>query len=222
MGDGEREREVGAAETVENAPRVGRLVMRGKTCEVKSAEPKESSRPNRRSYQNQGPGGSNNRRFVDKGYSQPNHPIPVPVAGPYHDPHYMAGHQYPMVAPPYYAAYHPGVYHGGAGYHPAPMYAPVPHAAAMHGSDGLPQPYAAPGVVPAVESGHIAPYTYMEGSHETGHYYAAYGHPQTMQAAYPPHVHAQPPKSAPATFPAAAPPSSAMHPAAPGLPTKDE
>jgi RNA recognition motif-containing protein len=204
----EGEGEVLSAEANANGPRIGRLVMRGKTCEVKAAEPKESTRPNRRGFQNQ-PGGAN-RRFVDKAYPQGGlHPPSVPHhhhPGVYHDPHYMAGHHYPMVSPPYYPAYHPGMYHGGAGYHTAaPMYAPVAHAAPpVHANEGLHQAYAAQGMVDG------AAIPYMEGAHEAGHAYVPYGPPQVL--AYP----------AGYVAPTPAAPSSAMHPAAPGLPTKDD
>lgn len=221
MGQGEGEAGVGAAETTTNSkgPRIGRLVMRGKTCEVKAAEPKESSRPSRRSQGDSS--GATNRRFAEKVYPQGSLPPNAAHLGAYHDPHYMAGHHYPMVSPPYYPSYHPGIYHGGAGYHPGAMYAPVAHSA-----DGLHHGYVPSGATPTdgayvMDGANIAPY--MEGSYEPGHAYA-YGHPQMMQAAYPPHLgtHSYAPKPGPAGYPAPGTPSSVMHPAAPGLPTKDE
>jgi hypothetical protein len=223
MGQGEDENRVAASEDSTNAPRVGRLVMRGKTCEVKTAEPKESSRSNRRSFQNQGgSSGAPNRRFVDKSYSQGGHPPSVPHANPYHDPHYMAGYHYHMVvSPSYHPDYYPGMYHEAAGYHPAPMYAPVAHTGQVH-DDGLHQPYVPPVIATPVNGALGAPY--MEAPQGTGHAYAAYGHPHMMQPVYPTYsnMYDQPAHTLQGAYPAPGTPSSVMQPAAPGLPTKDE
>lgn len=237
MGQGEDEN---GAEESPTSPRVGRLVMRGKTCEVKSAEPKESSRSNRR-YQNQGGSGSNggaapNRRFVDKASYPPqqqgNHLTAAAHAVPYHDPHqHMAvahHHQHPLANPAYYPAYHPSMYHGTAGYHPAAMYAPgVAHATSMHvPNDGIHlQPVVPPGP-PVMDGAHLPPY--MEVPYDPHAYAAAYGHQQMtpMQQGYPQHpsnMHAQPVHPPlQGAYPASGAPSSVMQPAAPGIPTKDE
>jgi hypothetical protein len=240
MGQGEDESGGAKAQESTKTPRVRRLVMRGKTCEVKAAEPK-FSRSHRRSYQDQGGSSSTDpaRRFVEKAYPQPNshanHTPGAPHATPFHDPHYMAHmatNHYPMVSPSYYPPYHPGIYHGFAGYHPAPMYAPFAPTAPVQGqNDGLHHPYVAPLIATPVEGAHVAPY--MEAAaaaQEHGYVYpaAAYGHPQMMPEAYHPHPGMQPQPPTPAhthplpAYPAPGTPASAMHPAAPGLPTKDD
>jgi hypothetical protein len=217
MREGETETGVAAPGAGIDEPRVGRLVMRGKTCEVKAAEPKESSRPTRRVYQNQGGMNGANKRFVNKDYDQGVYPQGILHPGAYHDPHYMPGHQYPIVTPPsYYPVYHPGMYHANA-YHPASVqYTPVGHAAPMH--DGLHQAYSASGV--AMEGAHAVPY--MEGAHDAGAY-ALYGHTQMMQA-YPHQlgVNGHPSKPANGEYVAPGATSSVMHPAAPGLPNKED
>lgn len=247
MGQGEDESGDAKADQSTRTARVGRLLMRGKTCEVKAAEPKFSRSQNRRPYQNQG--GANNtgpvgpaRRFVEKAYPQPNshanHGPAVPHATPFHDPHYIAAtNHYPMVSPSFYPPYHPGVYHGAAGYHPAPMYAPVapqvaPPVPVHSHSENLHRPYVAPLIATPVEGAHAVPYIEAAAAaQEQGYAYppAGYVHPQMMPEAYypqhpglppqpPPSVHAHP---SPA-YPAPGTPASAMHPAAPGLPSKDE
>lgn len=242
MGQGEDDSGDAKAEDSTKAPCVGRLVMRGKTCEVKAAEPK-FSRSNRRSYQNQGGPSTTGppRRFVEKAHPQPNShanyaPGPgAPHATPFHDPHYMAANQYAMVNPSYYPAYHhPGIHHGAAAYHPSPMYAPFAPTAPMHGhNDGLYHPYVVPLIGTHVEGAHVSPY--MEAAAaaaapDHGYVYpaAAYGHPQMVPGAYHPHPGMQPQPPMPVhtnplpAYPAPGTPASAMHPAAPGLPTKDE
>ena len=198
-------------ESGDDEPRVGRLVMRGKTCEVKAAEPKESTRSNRRGHptvrravpqKNLAPGDHYH-------HHQPVAPAPHYASGP-HDPHYAAspaGHVYPMYAPGYYPAYHPGVYGGGAYVPaPAPMYAPMPHA--------VPVPVENPALYGAPIEASPAP-VYME---QNGSYPLAYvTHAPMMYPAYP-----GPAESAHMIYPAPGEPISAMQPAAPGLPTKDE
>jgi len=121
--------EEGADPSSVQEPQVGRLVMRGKTCEVKAAEPKEGSRNNRR-----GPG---RRQQKNAGLSfQHLTPDPVSAAGHY-GPAYMAapatGPTYPMYAPCYYPAYQHGVYGGAASYvaSPTPMYSYPPVSPTM-------------------------------------------------------------------------------------------
>jgi RNA recognition motif-containing protein len=224
QGEGEDENGDGKAEDATKAPRVGRLVMRGKTCEVKAAEPKDSSsRSNRRGFQNQGgsTGTANSRRFVEKVYpQQATQGASAPQINPYH---YMGGHHYPMASPSYYPGYNPGMYQGAAGYHTAPMYSPVAHNSVN--GDGLHHPYVP--IATPIEGAHVAPY--MEGVHEHGHAYnaAAYGHPQMIHQVYYPHaMHPQAPTAshpqAAGTYPTPGTPASAMHPTAPGLPNKDE
>lgn len=128
---------------VSDGPLVGRLNMRGKTCEVKAAEPKESARNNRGSGRGNVNGAA--RRFPSQKnglpggrhdyYQYEQHPgaaIPHQVYSQ-PEPHYAgpaAGYGYPMYAPGYYPAYYPGA--GGA--HvlannvSAPMYAPMHQA----------------------------------------------------------------------------------------------
>lgn len=204
-----------APEESADGPRVGRLVMRGKTCEVKAAEPKEASRSNRRGYQNQG-GSSGAPKRYDKAYPQAGRQPSLPPVSQYHDPHYMAGHQYPMVSPSYYPAYHPGMYHEAAAYHPATMYAPVAHNAPVH-NEGFNQSFGSP-----MLASHVNGVPYAEAPQEIGHGYAAYGHPHMVQQGYPvhPNVYAQPVQGG--EHPAPRTSSSVMHPAAPGLPTKDD
>lgn len=246
MGQSEDESGDAKADQSRKTGRVGRLVMRGKTCEVKAAEPKFSRSQNRRPYQNQGgtsaagPAGPV-RRFVEKAYPQPNthasHGPVVPHATPFHDHHYMVANHYPMVSPSYYPPYHPAMYHGAAGYHPAPMYAPVggpvaPPVPVQGHSENPHHPYVAPLIATPVEGAHAAPYIEaVVAAQEQGYAYppAGYGHPQMMPEAYhPPHpaMLPRPPTAAHAhpspAYPAPGTPASAMHPAAPGLPTKDE
>lgn len=222
MREGEEETGAVMPDASMNAPNVGRLIMRGKTCEVKAAEPKESSRPNHRGYKNQGGPGMTNKRFANKMYPHGGYPPQVvPHGSPYHDPHYVAGPQYNMGSPtPYYHGYHPGMYHGGAAYHPAPMpYAPMGHTIPMHSYDGVQQAYTQSAFAAPMEGSHVPPY--MDGAHE-GY---AYG-PHVQMAQYPPHVgvnsHHHLTNPANGEFVASGNTSSAMHPAAPGLPTKDD
>ncbi|CAB9501475.1 RNA-binding protein Musashi homolog [Seminavis robusta] len=226
-----------------NGQRVGRLVMRGKTCEVKAAEPKEASRSARRGYQNQGFGGGTPNRRYDKPFTSPGgvggqggapHHVPMgahPSVAAYHDPHYMVGHHhhYPMMAPPYYPAYHhhPGMYNG-AGYHqPAPsLYAPM--TAPVH--DGhhpvVQQPIVPPAGVDAHLEGPAGPFV---EPHQDAHH-LAYGqqpHEGMMHPPYPGQqgAHMNPKFDPYYTGVPYAPPgtsSSAMHPAAPGIPPKDD
>jgi hypothetical protein len=214
----------GAAAVSNDGQCVGRLVMRGKTCEVKAAEPKDASRSARRGYQNPGFGAGNpNRRFGDKAYGE--RPVNAPHLGAYHDPHYMAGHghQYPMMSPPYYPAYHhPGFYHAGGGYHPGPFYPPVQSGDRQQPAVPT-QPIVPPSVASHVEA---TQYPYMDPSQlevGTGHHYA-YEQPQ-IYPAYPlhaeAHVHAKGQQFAgPYAMPG--PSSSVMHPAAPGIPSKED
>ena len=202
----------------ENDPRVGRLVMRGKTCEVKAAEPKESSRLNRRI--NQASRRPPQKDAMPNGLYHQATVIPPPqyYSGT-HDPHYAAppspGHAYPMYAPGYFPAYHPAMHQGGA-FVPASMYAPVPAAAVpVPVPMENPQLYAAP--LPGPVEGNPGPVNFME---QNGSYPVAYApHPYMMQPAYPP------PGTEVAPITSISPPGaplSTMQPAAPGLPNNDE
>ena len=208
----------------EDDPRVGRLVMRGKTCEVKAAEPKESSRLNHRVHQAYRR--ASQKDAMPKGLYHQAAAIPPHqyYTGTY-DPFYAApsspGHAYPMYAPGYYPAYHPAMYGGGTYFPaPSPMYAPVP-AATMPVPVPVPVPVDSPPLYAAPLPGPI------EGSpagpvntEQNGSYPAAYApNPYMMQPAYPPPGG----EVAPMTYmaPPGAPPS-VMQPAAPGLPNKDE
>lgn len=231
----------GTAEDAD-APLVGRLVMRGKTCEVKAAEPKESSRSYRRNYQNnqsgfqnQGGGSSAAGQFGDKPYNstapvgdrqpivQQHHAAPYPD---HHSHHYMAGHHH---HPAYYPAYHPGMYLGvAAGFNPAPpMYSPMAHGAPAAVPDGHPLPHHPQPYVPQVVTTHVegAPHgSFMQTPHNAAGHPYAYGHHPAHMMPYMYHARAHPstPQQYQTPYPVPGSASSVMQPAAPGLPHKEE
>lgn len=84
-------------------PRVGRLVMRGKTCEVKAAEPKET-RPSRRPFvPGVGVPGASNTRYVDSHVRRPfkmfgHDESAAPIAAMAGGPPSSMGYPFPLMA----------------------------------------------------------------------------------------------------------------------------
>ena len=112
------------ADPNDSGVRIGRLIMRGKTCEVKAAEPKESKSTARRAYQTQAAiagtrAGTMDPRLMNKAYNlaEGRQAVPPHQMGAY-DPSMQYG--YAMGAMPT-GYYHPsmGVYDG----YVHPMYA---------------------------------------------------------------------------------------------------
>ena len=206
--------------TGEENPRVGRLVMRGKTCEVKAAEPKEASRFNRRGYSNTRKSSPQKHAMPNGLYHQPAaFPAPQYFSGP-PNPHYAAppspGHAYAMYAPGYYPAYHPAMY-GGNAYFPAPppVYGSVSDAAVP-----VPVPVDSPQVNPPPSSAPVEGSPGAINMEQNGIYPVSYSPPLYMvHPAYLPGTEGGVPMSH--MSPSGAP-LSAMQPAAPGLPNKDE
>ena len=172
---------------------VGRLVMRGKTCEVKAAQPKDAGQRGGRGFRGDR---RDHQKYGQGGYSHPFAGFQPPDAVNYPPPHLdvMAMHHYP---------YHP---HGIPGY-PAPMYFPPggPAAPPVH-----------PSFVPTgAPISHLGPYM-------MGHESLPSGPPSGIHAVppvplnHPQYVPTMPPPTQMAY------PQSVMQPVAPGLPTKDD
>ena len=227
MGNEEDEKGKTAFSDGKSGPRVGRLVMRGKACEVKAAEPKES-RSTRRVYPNQavtgasGWGASVDRRFVPKAYGQEDRPAASGQGGHYDPQHMnsaMHGH-YPMGAVPmgYYPHHHPAI-HGAGGYM-APMYAPMAPMHPTHHGDGNAQHQA---LMAAHMDVNPADYFVQAAAHLNPYY-----HPHMVHQAHSAHTVAHPTVqhqqlyNTANNFPSPGPTTSVMQPAAPGLPAKEE
>lgn len=191
------------SDTKEGDVRVGRLVMRGKTCEVKAAEPKEA-KFNRRTYQNQaGHANGIDREFMNKLYNPEDRPIggAPPTGFDAHMQHGMAG-QYPLGTLPmgYYHPHHPGI----PGGYMQPVYAPIQ---TMHNSQDDGNMF--PPVVPTHMDGNSG--YYVNGGHGGMHPHLYY-QPQYMHPAYAAHQTVQN---------ASQNGRSAMQRTAPGIPNKE-